>query len=187
MSASGKDLDRLLHGTLLGDAMNNAEVAALLADERGYYVAANDHACELTGYSRSRLTRFRAGQLAGDQASRGIYEKLASRRKLQGRKVVRCSDGKLVACRYWGIPTTAAQLPYFILLLCGLFVARADMARWLRAISDVLPLTYAYDALARVARGGGYGGWFAADVAVTVCGALLALALGAATLRRRTA
>jgi len=73
------------------------------------------------------------------------------------------------------------------LLLCGLFVARADMARWLRAISDVLPLTYSYDALARVARDGGYGGWFAADVAVTVCGALLALALGAATLRRRTA
>lgn len=73
------------------------------------------------------------------------------------------------------------------LLLCGLFVARADMAAWLRAISDALPLTYSYDALARVAGGGGYGGWFAADVAVTVCGALVALALGAATLRRRTA
>ena len=73
------------------------------------------------------------------------------------------------------------------LLLCGLFVARADMARWLRAVSDVLPLTYSYDALARVARDGGYGGWFAADVAVTVCAALLALGLGAATLRRRTA
>jgi ABC-2 type transport system permease protein len=81
-------------------------------------------------------------------------------------------------------------MPAFVLpqlFLCGLFVARADMAQWLRAISDVLPLTYAYDALARVARGGAYGGWFAADVAVTVCGALLALALGAATLRRRTA
>ena len=73
------------------------------------------------------------------------------------------------------------------LLLCGLFVARHDMARWLRAISDVLPLTYAYDALARVADARPYGGWFAADVAVTVVGALLALLLGAATLRRRTA
>jgi ABC-2 type transport system permease protein len=73
------------------------------------------------------------------------------------------------------------------LLLCGLFVDRSDMARWLRAISDALPLTYAYDALARVARGGPYGSWFAADVAVAVGGALLALALAAATLRRRTA
>jgi ABC-2 type transport system permease protein len=46
---------------------------------------------------------------------------------------------------------------------------------------------YAYDALARVARGGAYGSRFAADVAVTVGAAVLALALGAATLRRRTA
>jgi ABC-2 type transport system permease protein len=73
------------------------------------------------------------------------------------------------------------------LLLCGLFVARGDMAAWLRAISDAMPLTYAYDALARVAAAGPYGGWFAADVAVTLAGALLALLLGAATLRRRTA
>jgi ABC-2 type transport system permease protein len=73
------------------------------------------------------------------------------------------------------------------LLLCGLFVSRGDMAAWLRAVSDALPLTYAYDALARVARGGPYGGWFAADLTVTLGGALLALGLGAATLRRRTA
>ena len=72
------------------------------------------------------------------------------------------------------------------LLLCGLFVARHDMARWLRAVSDALPLTYAYDALSRVAAAGPYGGWFAADVAVTLGAALLALLLGAATLRRRT-
>jgi ABC-2 type transport system permease protein len=73
------------------------------------------------------------------------------------------------------------------LLLSGLFVARGDMAGWLRAISDALPLSYAYDALSRVAAAGPYGGWFAADLAVTVGGALLALAAGAATLRRRTA
>jgi ABC-2 type transport system permease protein len=73
------------------------------------------------------------------------------------------------------------------LLLCGLFVGRADMARWLRAISDALPLTYSYDALARVSHAGPYGSWFVADVAVTVGGVLVALLLGAATLRRRTA
>ena len=39
------------------------------------------------------------------------------------------------------------------LLLCGLFVARAEMAEWLQVVSAVLPLTYAYDALAQ-GRGG---------------------------------
>ncbi len=70
-------------------------------------------------------------------------------------------------------------------LLCGLFVPRGQMAAWLRGISDALPLTYAYDALAHTAADR-LGTRFALDVAV-VCGCiLLALALGAATLRRRT-
>ena len=71
-------------------------------------------------------------------------------------------------------------------LLSGLFVPRADMARWLQLLSDVLPLTYAYDALARVTLGLELGGRFTLDVSVTIGATLLALALGAATLRRRT-
>ena len=78
----------------------------------------------------------------------------------------------------------ALVLPQF--LLSGLFVARDSMATWLRWISDGLPLTYAYDALAHTASDV-FDARFAADVAV-VCGCIaLALALGAATLRRRTA
>jgi ABC-2 type transport system permease protein len=70
-------------------------------------------------------------------------------------------------------------------LLCGLFVARDEMATWLRWVSYALPLTYAYEALARAANDT-LDARFAIDVAV-VCGCiLLALALGAITLRRRT-
>ena len=72
------------------------------------------------------------------------------------------------------------------MLLCGLFVPRGSMAGWLGDISDALPLTYAYDALADVARGGPYGTRLAADIAVTLVGALVALSLAAVTLRRRT-
>ena len=80
-------------------------------------------------------------------------------------------------------------MPAFVLpqiLLAGLLVPRESMARALELLSDVLPLTYAYDALAR-ATAGDTSGRFAVDVAI-VCGCiLLALALGATTLRRRTA
>jgi ABC-2 type transport system permease protein len=69
--------------------------------------------------------------------------------------------------------------------LCGLIVPRDQMAGWLEAISWVLPLTYAYDALARTAADQ-LDGRFALDVAI-VCGCIvLAVALGAASLRRRT-
>ncbi len=60
------------------------------------------------------------------------------------------------------------------------------MAEWLQVISALLPLTYAYDALAKVAAGGPYGARFAADVAVTVGATLALLALAAGTLKRRT-
>jgi len=71
------------------------------------------------------------------------------------------------------------------ILLCGLFVARDEMARWLRVISDLLPLTYAYDALARTAANT-FDARFALDVAVVCACIVLAVLLGAATLRRRT-
>ncbi len=71
------------------------------------------------------------------------------------------------------------------ILLCGLFVAREEMATWLRLISAFLPLTYAYDALARTADDQ-LGARFAFDVAIVCSCIVLAVALGAATLRRRT-
>jgi ABC-2 type transport system permease protein len=71
------------------------------------------------------------------------------------------------------------------ILLCGLFVPRGQMAEWLRWLSDALPLTYAYDALAHTAAGD-VDARFATDVGVVGGCIVLALALGAATLRRRT-
>ncbi len=80
-------------------------------------------------------------------------------------------------------------MPAFVfpqLLLCGLFVPRDEMAPALEAASYALPLTYAFDALQRVTVDGSLGTAGRVDVAVTVGATLLALALGAATLRRRT-
>jgi ABC-2 type transport system permease protein len=80
-------------------------------------------------------------------------------------------------------------MPAFIvpqLLLAGLFLPRDRMPQALQTISDVLPFTYAYEALAKVAADD-IDGRLWLDVGV-VCGCIvLALVLGAATLRRRTA
>jgi ABC-2 type transport system permease protein len=73
------------------------------------------------------------------------------------------------------------------LLLCGLFVDRDDMAGLLHAASWALPFTYAYDALARATRPGPLGAGIAVDAAVIAAATVAALALGALTLRRRTA
>jgi ABC-2 type transport system permease protein len=80
-------------------------------------------------------------------------------------------------------------MPAFVLpqiLLCGLLVPRGRMASPLEWASDLLPLTYAYDALAR-ATADDLDRRLAADVVVVAGAIVLALVLGATTLRRRTA
>jgi ABC-2 type transport system permease protein len=80
-------------------------------------------------------------------------------------------------------------LPAFAMpqiLLCGLFVARADMAVVLRWVSNVLPLSYAVEGMDHVTSSTTMTGSLGIDLTVVACASVLALVLGAATLRRRT-
>jgi len=80
-------------------------------------------------------------------------------------------------------------LPAFLLpqlLLCGLIADRSTMAAPLRWLSDVLPMTYAYDALHRVSTSSTISGRLLLDLAIVVAVTAAALVLGAATLPRRT-
>lgn len=74
------------------------------------------------------------------------------------------------------------------LLLCGLFVPREAMPRAAEILSDLLPLTYAVDAMTGVQAGTGGavadGTW--ADLGVVAALAVVVLMLGTLTLRRRT-
>lgn len=72
------------------------------------------------------------------------------------------------------------------ILLCGLFVARDRLPDVLHAVSDALPLSYAVDAMRSVSSDSTLDGEVWLDLGVVAGFALAALALGAATLRRRT-
>jgi ABC-2 type transport system permease protein len=72
------------------------------------------------------------------------------------------------------------------LLLCGLLSPRQRMQSVLHAISDVLPMSYAVDAVHHLSQQASLGGALWGDLAVVVCFASVAIGLGAATLRRRT-
>ena len=70
------------------------------------------------------------------------------------------------------------------ILLCGLFVARDDLPPVLEVLSDVLPLSYAVDAMTAVSRDAHPAVW--GDLGVVVACVLGALVLGALTLRRQS-
>ncbi|CAL9506636.1 hypothetical protein SUDANB120_03555 [Streptomyces sp. enrichment culture] len=72
------------------------------------------------------------------------------------------------------------------LLLCGLFAPRDTMQPVLERLSDALPMSYAVDGMTQVLTHADMTAAFVRDAAVVAACALLVLALGAATLRRRT-
>lgn len=72
------------------------------------------------------------------------------------------------------------------ILLCGLFAPRESMTPALEWLSNVMPLSYAVDALESVTRSNELDGVFGRNLVIVAGSGLLALVLGAATLRRRT-
>jgi ABC-2 type transport system permease protein len=80
-------------------------------------------------------------------------------------------------------------MPAFVLpqaLLCGIVVARDQMATWLEWISNVLPLSYAVEAMQELTGNTDITDKLLRDALIIAACTVLALALGAATLRRRT-
>jgi ABC-2 type transport system permease protein len=71
-------------------------------------------------------------------------------------------------------------------LLCGLLAPRDQMAGWMHAISNVLPMTYAVEALQELGVHPDPTATMWRDFGIIVGCIIVALLLGAATLRRRT-
>lgn len=78
----------------------------------------------------------------------------------------------------------AVVLPQFF--LCGLLVPRDDLPRGLRELSDLLPLSYAVDAMRTVTVEAGAPSSVWVDVAVLAGFIVGAVVLASLTLRRRT-
>lgn len=71
------------------------------------------------------------------------------------------------------------------ILLSGLFVPRDQMATFLQWLADVFPLTYSVDAMRQLTLHPGWGSQLSRDLAVVFGCAVVALVLGAITIRRQ--
>jgi len=71
------------------------------------------------------------------------------------------------------------------ILLCGLFTPRDQMAPALEWLSNVFPVTYSVDAMQQVAMHTHWGSQLTRDLAIILGCGIVALFLGAATIRRK--
>jgi PAS domain S-box-containing protein len=107
----------LVQSVLLGEAVERAPVAILVADDEMRYVAANATATELLGYTREELLQRRIPDIAGYPEAEGEFEAMIATGELAGRTTVTCKDGTKLSLRHRSSETRIAGLAYYVAVL----------------------------------------------------------------------
>ena len=102
----------LVQASLLGEAIDPGPVAILVADETGHYVAANQFACELLGYSREELLRLNVSDVAPDGAA--DYAEMMKTSRWDGVSTVSRKDGSTVDLRFAARETRVAGMAVYV-------------------------------------------------------------------------
>jgi PAS domain S-box-containing protein len=104
----------LVQISLLGEAIDGAPVAVLVADDAGRYLAANRYACEMLGYSREELLTLSVHDVAvGDEVQAHFQDYIAAPER-RGEYDVRRKDGTTTRLRYRAGKTMLAGMTCFI-------------------------------------------------------------------------
>lgn len=113
-----EDVSSLVHQTLLGDALEHAAVAVALFSDDGRYLACNRAFCTLSGYGRDEVTGLRVGvDLAPEgESNLDAYHEILERGNVVTGGRLRRKDGTVAAVDVWAIPSSAAGLPYHLVL-----------------------------------------------------------------------
>ena len=107
----------LVQETLLGEALEHAQVGAIVLDDDGRYLAANRLACELSGYTREELLEGGAQALAFDpERVPTTMARMASGELTGGVSRLRRKDGTPVTCEYRVSATRSGGLPFFVVV-----------------------------------------------------------------------
>jgi PAS domain S-box-containing protein len=107
--------DSQLQRALLGEAVDTASLAVFVFEDDEHYVAVNDAACELSGYTREELLELPVRDLAADpeQTVRNL-ERVASGELTHGRVEMRRKDGTVLGVEYRAARATIAGMPFLV-------------------------------------------------------------------------
>jgi PAS domain S-box-containing protein len=106
--------ERFVQIGLLGEAVDGAGVAVLVADETGAYVAANSYACELLGYSREELVTLRVHDVTVDDDVEAHFTRFVNERRERGTVTLRRRDGSTFGFRFVAGETKISALTYYV-------------------------------------------------------------------------
>jgi PAS domain S-box-containing protein len=107
---------RILHQALLGEALMTGDSALLVTDDEGRYLAANDSALELLGYSREELAAINARDVTtrSDEEIAEVYAMLKRAPSVPHRARFRRKDGVVSSIDAVAVESKVAGLPVVV-------------------------------------------------------------------------
>jgi PAS domain S-box-containing protein len=106
--------DALIQTALLGEAVDVGPALVFVADESMNYLAVNERACEVLGYSRDELLKLSVADVARAPDTPRHYDEMLSRGFRRGRTILTRKDGRTVEFAYQARQTVAAGLNLFV-------------------------------------------------------------------------
>jgi PAS domain S-box-containing protein len=107
----------LVQAGLLGEAIDRAPDAVLVADESMRYLAVNQAACRLLGYTREELLKMRMTDVATHPGVAEEYDEMMAHRSKTGTTVLRHKDGTEIAAAYRAHETKLAGMTVYVAIL----------------------------------------------------------------------
>ncbi len=104
----------LIQASLLGEAAEHAPFAMLVADEEGRYVAVNQAACSMLGYTRAELLQLTMKDVARYAEAGGEFEEMIDTGSRLGVSVLTRKDGSTVRFSYVSGATVVAGMSVFV-------------------------------------------------------------------------
>jgi PAS domain S-box-containing protein len=104
----------LIQASLLGEAAEHAPFAVLVADEEGRYVAVNQAACLMLGYSREELLRLGMRDVARYAEAAGEFDDLVDAGSKLGVSDLTRKDGSTVRFSYVAGATIVAGMSVYV-------------------------------------------------------------------------
>ena len=101
----------LIQASLLGEAVEHGPAAVFVADEDGHYVAVNQAACTLVGYTREELLSMQVADLTDDP---GKWDEMRQTGHVSGTTAVTCKDGSQVDFSYVAGATIVAGMQVYV-------------------------------------------------------------------------
>jgi len=104
----------LIQTALLGEALDGGPALVFVADDDMRYIAVNETACRVLGYTREELLALRVDEVARQRGTPAQYDEMLARGFRYGSAVLTRKDGTELDFVYRASQTGVAGLTFFV-------------------------------------------------------------------------